>query len=41
MSEREADEFVEQIEKKWAKDNKRKFLERMERNLSRKERYTR
>ena len=35
------DVFMEQIEKKWAKENKRGFLERMERKLSRKEHFSR
>ena len=38
MSEYEEDEFMEQIERKWARENKRGFLEKMERKLNRKER---
>lgn len=37
MSEYEEDEFMENIERKWARDNKRGFIEKMERKLSRKE----
>ena len=37
----EDDEFMERIEKKWAKESKRGFLARMERKLNRKEHFGR